>query len=305
MAVRGVTIGFIGLGVMGQPMAANLAAAGADLVVWNRTPARAVPVGEAGARVANTVDDVFRSADPVLLMLADGVAVDAVLRRGTPQFADLVAGRTLVHMGTTSPEYSAALAADVRQAGGAYVEAPVSGSRTPAEEGTLVAMLAGDPTDVAAVRPLLAPICAAAFECGPVPDGLLMKLAVNLYLITMVTGLAEAFHFAAREGLDLDRFRAVLDAGPMASNVSRIKLQKLVANDLTVQAAAADVLKNNELVAAAARAAGIASPVLDVCHSLFAEANEQGHAGEDMVAVVRAIERRTADTAAASIARAG
>jgi 3-hydroxyisobutyrate dehydrogenase len=121
-----------------------------------------------------------------------------------------------------------------------------------------------------------------------------MKLAVNLYLITMVTGLAEAAHFADRSGLDLEQFAAVLDAGPMASSVSRAKIAKLVGRDFVVQAAAADVLKNNQLVAAAARGAEIASPLLDACHALFRETVEQGHGGLDMAAVVHAIECRSA-----------
>jgi 3-hydroxyisobutyrate dehydrogenase len=196
-------------------------------------------------------------------------------------------------MGTTAPEYSAALAADVTAAGGRYVEAPVSGSRIPAEKGELVAMLAGDPDAVAEIRPLLAPMCRETVVCGAVPDALLMKLAVNLYLITMVTGLAEAAHFADRHGLDMERFVAILDAGPMASSVSRIKAGKLLARDFSVQAGVADVLKNNRLVADAARAAGIASPLLDECHSLFGETVARGYGHEDMAAVVRAIEART------------
>jgi 3-hydroxyisobutyrate dehydrogenase len=163
----------------------------------------------------------------------------------------------------------------------------------PAENGELVVMLAGEPTVIDRVRPLLAPMCRHAFECGAVPGALLMKLAVNLYLITMVTGLAEAAHFAERQGLDLARLAAILDAGPMASSVSRIKAQKLVLRDFDVQAAAADVLKNNQLVADAARAAGIASPLLDACHELYAETVELGHAQEDMASVICAIEART------------
>jgi 3-hydroxyisobutyrate dehydrogenase len=91
----------------------------------------------------------------VILMLADGAAMDSVLARGTPEIAARVAGRTVVHMGTTSPEYSRGLEADIGAAGGTYVEAPVSGSRKPAEAGELVAMLAGDPAEVDLVRPVL------------------------------------------------------------------------------------------------------------------------------------------------------
>ncbi|MFI8932655.1 NAD(P)-dependent oxidoreductase [Streptomyces sp. NPDC053474] len=288
-----VDVGFVGLGVMGQPMALRLAGSGAELIVWSRTAAKCEPLRAAGAHVAADPDEVFRKAPVVILMLANGDAIDAVLGRGAPDFAARVADRTVVHMGTTSPEYSQGLAADVRAAGGRYVEAPVSGSRAPAEAGRLVAMLAGEPTDVARVRPLLAPLCHEAFVCGPVPNALVMKLSVNLFLITTVTGLAESFHFAERHGLDTRQFLEVLDAGPMASGVSRMKAPKLLARDFGVQAAALDVLKNNQLVAAAARATGVASPLLDVCHELYADTVALGHGGADMVAVLHAIEART------------
>ncbi|MGW1953230.1 NAD(P)-dependent oxidoreductase [Streptomyces sp. NPDC001920] len=287
-------VGFIGLGVMGRPMALNLARASTPLVVWNRTPAGCEPLRDAGAVVAASPGEVFELAGTVILMLADETALDAVLGRGTPPFAARVAGRTVVHMGTTSPEHSGRLRDDIRDAGGRYVEAPVSGSRIPAEQGQLVAMLAGEAAAVTAVRPLLAPMCREVFDCGGVPGALLMKFAVNLFLITLVTGLTEAFHFADRHGLDQRLLRDVLDAGPMASAVSRVKGPKLVSRDFAVQAAARDVLKNNRLIARAARQAGLASPLLDVCHSLFAETVAQGHGGEDMVAVLRALETRTA-----------
>ncbi|MET7455670.1 NAD(P)-dependent oxidoreductase [Streptomyces sp. NPDC005574] len=295
-------VGFVGLGVMGQPMALNLARAGTPLVVWNRTPARCAPLRAAGAEIADSPAEVFERAGTVILMQADESALDAVLGRGTPDFAARVAGRMVVPMGTTSPEYSASLQTDVRAAGGSYVEAPVSGSRIPAEQGELVAMLAGDDETVAAVRPLLAPMCRQSFTCGPVPDALLTKLSVNLFLITLVTGLAEAFHFADRHGLDRRRFLDVLDAGPMASAVSRVKAPKLLARDFAVQASAADVLNSNRLIAEAARGAGVASPLLDVCHALFGETVARGHGGEDMVAVLHALEARTEGAALHGVA---
>ncbi|MEU9229560.1 NAD(P)-dependent oxidoreductase [Streptomyces massasporeus] len=287
-------VGFIGLGVMGQPMALNLARAGTPLVVWNRTPERCEPLRAAGAEVAASAADVFRRASTVFLMLADETSVDAVLGRGTPDFAPRVARHTVVHMGTTSAEYSCGLQENVRAAGGRYVEAPVSGSRVPAERGELVGMLAGDDDAVATVRPLLAPLCRETFGCGAVPGALLLKFSVNLFLIAVVTGLAEAFHFAERHGLDQRLFRDVLDAGPMASAVSRVKAPKLLERDFSVQAAAADVLKNNRLIAEAARKADLASPLLDVCHALYDETVRRGHGGEDMVAVLHALEARTA-----------
>ncbi len=285
-------MGFLGLGLMGQPMALNLARAGTPLVVWNRTTTRTEPLRAAGATVASSPAEVLGQASVVLLMLADGAAVDAALGRGTPRFA-VTAGRTVVHMGTTSPEYSRGLAADLAAVGAGYVEAPVSGSRGPAEAGRLVAMLAGAPAAVEAVRPLLAPMCHEVVVCGPVPRALLMKLSVNLFLITLVTGLAEAAHFAERHGLDRQQLLAVLDAGPMASTVSRVKGRKLVDRDFATQAAAADVLENNRLIAAAARERRLATPLLDVCHALYAETVRGGHGRADMAAVLHAIENRT------------
>jgi 3-hydroxyisobutyrate dehydrogenase len=279
-------------------MAVNLARAGTPLVVWNRTPGRSEALRSAGAEAAGSPAEVFARAGTVILMLADEDAVDAVLGRGTPVFAPRVAGRTVVHMGTTSAEYSAGLQDAVRAAGGRYVEAPVSGSRIPAEQGELVGMTAGDEDAVAAVRPLLTAMCRETFDCGAVPGALLMKFSVNLFLITLVTGLAEAFHFADRHGLDQRLLRDVLDAGPMASAVSRVKGPKLLTRDFTVQAAATNVLENNRLIAEAARKAGLASPLLDACHALYGEAVAQGHGDEDMVAVLHALETRTDGTPA-------
>jgi 3-hydroxyisobutyrate dehydrogenase len=139
----------------------------------------------------------------------------------------------------------------------------------------------------------LAPMCRETIDCGAVPNALLLKLSINLFLITMVAGLAEAVHFADRQGLDLHRFLAVHASGPMASAVSRIKADMLVRRDFTVQAAVADVLVNNRLVADAARSARIATPLLDAAHALFQESVDLGLGAQDMAAVIAAIEART------------
>lgn len=286
-------IGFIGLGVMGQPMALNLARAGTPLIVWNRSPDRCASLRAAGATVAMNPAEIFERTRVICLMLVDGDAIDAVLGRGTSQFSANVAHHTIVQMGTTSPDYSRALEADVRDAGGIYVEAPVSGSRKPAEAGQLVAMLAGEDAAIESVRPLLAPMCRQTMVCGPVPNGLLMKLAVNLFLMTTVTGLAEAVHFAERHGLDLQQFRAIVDAGQMSSDTSRVKMLKLVTRDFDVQGSISNAQKVNRLIAQAARETGVASPLLDVCYALFDEALALGDGQSDIAAVVHALEART------------
>jgi 3-hydroxyisobutyrate dehydrogenase len=283
-----MTVGFLGLGVMGRPMATNLLKAGVSLVSWTRS---GVPLE--GAESARSVAEVFEKAETVLMMLANGDVIDEVLGRGSEEFGRLVRDHTLVHMGTTSPEYSAGLERAIADAGGRYVEAPVSGSRGPAENAQLVAMVAGAEGDRERVRALIAPMCRQAVDCGPVPNGLLMKLAVNTFLISMVAGLAESFHFAEGHGLDTALLRDVLAAGPMASFVSRGKADMLVAGEFPVQAAIADVHYNSRLVTGAARQRGLASPLLDVCEALFGETDGLGYGKADMAAVVSAITART------------
>jgi 3-hydroxyisobutyrate dehydrogenase len=285
-----MVVGFLGLGVMGRPMAANLAKAGIEPVVWTRSPETAAPPG--AIRAANPAA-VFAQADVVLMMLANAEAIDGVLERGSDAFARYVAGRTVVHMGTTAPEYSAELGRAVHEAGGRYVEAPVSGSRGPAEAGQLVAMVAGVDDDKERVRPLLAAMCRETVDCGAVSGALLMKLAVNTFLISMVTGLAEAFHFAEGHGLDPHTLQAVLDAGPMASVVSRGKAGKLTDGDFEVQASIRDVHYNNRLIVEAAARRGLAAPLLAACSGLYAETEALGHGAADMAAVIQAMRQRT------------
>ncbi|MCS5497752.1 NAD(P)-dependent oxidoreductase [Cnuibacter physcomitrellae] len=286
------TVGFIGLGIMGVPMATNLVRAGFDVVVWARSPSAVDELVAEGARAVDDVAGVFEAASTVVLMLRDEPAVDAVLARGTDAFADLVSGRTVVQMGTFTTAFSRALADEVGAAGGRYVEAPVSGSRGPARDRTLVAMLAGDPDAVAEVEHVVAAMCAQTFRCGAIPAALSMKLAVNTFLITMVTGLAETFHFAARSGIDLDVLREVLAAGPMASVVSRGKAQKLTDRDLSAQAAVTDVLKNARLAEDAARAAGSSHPLMTASRELYEEAAAAGLGHLDMIAVIAALDER-------------
>jgi 3-hydroxyisobutyrate dehydrogenase len=288
-------IGFIGLGTMGQLMALNLVKAGESLTVWNRSAGKCEPLRAAGARVAPDAAAVFSETGTVILMLADDAAVDAVLARGTADFAARAGGHTIIHMGTVSPAYSQGIEADIRAAGGRYVEAPVSGSRKPAEAGQLVAMLAGELAAVEAARPLLAPLCHQTVPCGAVPNALLMKLATNAFLLPMIAALAEAFHLADRFGLDRRQFASVIGGGQLASPISRIKAQKLASGDFAVQAAVSDALKNNRLATEAARAAKTASPLLDLAEELYAETLAMGLGQADLVAVERAIEARTGD----------
>ncbi len=282
-------IGFLGLGVMGTPMAAHLARAGYEVCGWSRSDRNHAAARAAGINVCEAVDEVFAVCDTLILMLANDDAIDSVLDRNTPAFPARVKGRLVINMGTSSAAYSQTLGEQIRAAGGRYVEAPVSGSRVQAESAQLVIMLAGDAADVAEASHLLAPLGRQCVACGQVPAALRMKLAVNLYLITLVTALGEAVHFAEVHGIALERFAEVLNAGPMASEVSRIKLDKMIQQDFTVQASITDVLKNSGLVAGAAHEAGMQAPLIDASDALFARAQRLGLGGLDMAAVLQAI----------------
>ncbi|WMJ69268.1 NAD(P)-dependent oxidoreductase [Stenotrophomonas sp. 24(2023)] len=287
-------IGFIGLGVMGTPMAIQLAKAGNAVLAWSRSSHNDAAVQAAGVRIAGSLDTVFEQCTTVVLMLANDAAIDSVLGRQSPAFAPRVRGRRLVNMGTSSATYALALAREVDANGGRYVEAPVSGSRVQAENAQLVILLAGAADDIAQVTPLLAPLGRQCVACGEVPAALRMKLSVNLYLITLVTGLAEAAHLAESQGIALERFAEVLNAGPMASDVSRIKLDKMVRGDYAVQASIADVFKNSQLVAGAAREAGMQAPLIAASDALFARTLAMGLGGQDMAAVLEAVRARWA-----------
>lgn len=283
-----MNVGFVGIGQMGKPMARNLLRAGIAVTVWNRSPEKCEALVEIGAERATSLQDLFKHNTTVMLMLLNSQVIDAVLRRRTPGFAALVYGKRIVQLGTTSPAYSKELELDILAAGGTYVEAPVSGSRQPAEDGQLVGMVAGHADAVAPVLPLLRPLCTRVFECGPVPGALRMKLAANHYLIGMVTVLAEAANAARGANVDLHTLRQVLDAGPMASTISRAKLEKLVARDFSPQAAIRDVSTIADLVLAQCEESSQNTPLIRQCASLYRQALAAGHGEEDMAAVVHA-----------------
>lgn len=283
-------VGFAGLGLMGRPMAANLLRANMSLCVHNRSPAPCEALAAAGAEVADSASSLFARCDAVILMLPDDDVTDAVLERGGPEFASRLAGRLIINMGTHSPDYSRALGRDIAEAGGRFVEAPVSGSRGPAEAGELVAMVAGAPDAVADARPLIAPMCRELIEVGEVPRATAMKLAVNLYLISSVTALAEATRLATASGLDLDQFARVITTGPLGSSVATAKLDKMVRRDFAPQAAVRDVVKNARLVASAAEDVGSEAPLLRESLSRFEAVASNGGGAFDMAAILMSYE---------------
>lgn len=267
-------------------MARNIVSSGTPLLVWNRSEDKVKLLVDEGAKAASSPEEVFENSSVIFLMLRNGDIIDNILHRSTEKFEALLQGRTLVHLGTTSPEYSAALERDVHNAGGQYAEVPVSGSRDPAEAGALVGMMAGNEDTLASIKPLIEKMCSATIPCGDVPKATLMKLAVNTFLAGQVTALMEATNLAARGGLDLNTFSAVLWDGPISSDLMRMKLPKLINKDYSPQASLLNALDNLNLIKSAAESVSASIPIIDVCRELFTECSKMGYLDEDMSAVI-------------------
>lgn len=279
-------IGLIGLGQMGAPIASRLLAAGHELTVWNRSPAAADFAGTLGARVERSVAELFMSSDAILLVLANAEAADRVLGHESSGLAVTVKDRLVIQLGTTLPMHSQLLAKAIADNGGRYVEAPVSGSRVPAEQGRLIAMLgASCERDFAEAESILSCLTAKTVRVGRPPRAMQMKLAVNALLVPLVTALSEAWRLAEALDLDLETFARILNHGPMASDVSRMKIGKLLAQDWTAQASIRDVLMNAQLIMEVAGTAGTRTHLVAACEVLLKRAQEAGLGALDMVAV--------------------
>jgi 3-hydroxyisobutyrate dehydrogenase len=286
MPTEGVRLGFIGLGRMGLPMATRLMAAGHKLSVWNRSTRPLELAASQGASVAFNLAELFDVSDVILISLSNEIAIDLVLGRIDDRMQISLNKQTIIQLGTTSPSYSRQLEAAIRANGGQFIEAPVSGSRRPAEDGELVGLIgAANEADYRLAETLLHPLTTKTYRCGEVGEAMSLKLAVNSFLISMVLGLAEAWSFADRLGIDLALFRDVLDAGPMASAVSRSKLEKLCGNQLTAEASIADVLMNAGLISKLAQKVDFPLVLGMQCEKLLDRAVVSGLGEEDMIAV--------------------
>jgi 3-hydroxyisobutyrate dehydrogenase-like beta-hydroxyacid dehydrogenase len=266
---------------MGTPMALNLARK-FPLTVWNRTQSKCAPLREAGAGIAKTPTSVLEESDVIFTMLFNEAAYKVVLDQ---DFRAALRGKTIVNTSSVSVDFSKYFADQVHKSGGSFIEMPVSGSRVPAEHGQLVGMLAGDKSVAQRIDHLLKPITKRAVYCGDVGMGLRTKYAANLYLITMTAGLAESMHLARAQGLDVNAFGEVLDASPMASAYSTLKVAKMIKEDWSAQAAINDCYNLTELIQSAAAESRAETPLMTVCSTLYRQAIQNGIGDEDMIAV--------------------
>ena len=224
-------LAFLGLGIMGRPMALNLIRAGHDLVVWNRTAARCAPLVEAGARQAGSAREAAAAADIAFVMVSDPAAARAVALDPDGAVAGLAAGAGYVDMSTVDAATSREIGAAVAAAGARFLEAPVSGTRGPAEQGTLVILAAGDRGLYDEAGPALDALGKKRVFLGETGQGARMKLVVNMVMGGMLAAFSEGLALAGRAALTADQLLDVLAAGALANPMFAVKGPLMAAGD--------------------------------------------------------------------------
>ncbi len=274
---------------MGGPMARNLKKAGHDVMVFNRTPERCEGLRSLGVAVGQTVDEVFSRSEVIIIMVSTQHDVDQVLGRdASGAIRAPVEGKSVVLMATVAPSYSEGLGASLSQRGARYVEAPVSGSKQPAEAAELVILAsAKDEKSIDEVQPLFDAIGKKTVRCGPLPTAMRMKLANQLLLISWFEAISEATYFAKGIGLDVPTFLEMVAAGPLANGVFRSKVTKLTNEDFAQEAPIRHVAKDIGLVCDEALERGLKLPVATTNRELFTRAVRAGQSQDDVIGILK------------------
>jgi 3-hydroxyisobutyrate dehydrogenase-like beta-hydroxyacid dehydrogenase len=289
MSDTSTATGFIGLGLMGGPMAANVARAGFPLTVWNRTPSKAEPVRELGARVASDAAGVAAASDVLITMVSDDAALEDLFFGAGAVAAALRPGAVVVDMSTTSPACMESLASRLAERDVRLVDAPVFGSTEPATTGDLWAVVGADADDLVRVRPQLDAMCGTVFHLGPVGAGSLMKVSGNLVVTGMIALLAESLTLGTRGGLDPRAMLDVLDAIDFTSPVWKGKGSLVVEEDYAPRFPLRHALKDVRLARSVAATHGLDLRVVAGAEEEYAAAVGSGHQDEDVMAVVHAV----------------
>lgn len=284
------SLAFLGLGSMGQPMAARLLGARYPLTVWNRTESRADALVDRGARRADTPADAARDAALVLLMLADPSAVERVLLGQDGVLRGARPGAVVVDCSTVGPEDARTFARSCEGAGVRYVESPVLGSLRQAEQGTLVALAAGDPAAIDEAEPVLRTLAKQVVRAGRQGEGSALKLVMNLLIGGITELLAESVTLSRRAGLSDDVLRETLLGSVLASPFVGYKAPQLLDGDFTPLFSTALMLKDLNLLLHLARDLGVTLPATLTVRDLYARAAASGHASEDFASVVQVLD---------------
>ena len=271
---------------MGAGMARSLLHEGFAVRVWNRSPEKARPLADDGAVVASSPGEAVKGADVVLSMLFDVDAVLDVLRQAA---AELKPDAVVLQSSTVGAKGMAAVATLAEELHLRVLDAPVLGTKQPAEQGKLVVLASGDSALRLAVAPVFEAIGSRTVWAGDeLGQASALKLACNAWVATITAGTAQSLALATSAGLDPQLVLDAIQGGPTDTPYMHVKGKAMIEKNYDVSFALDGVRKDLDLMSAAASESGVNSALLDALRSTFASASEQGHGDDDMASVISA-----------------
>ena len=282
-------VGFVGLGTMGGPMAANVARAGFTVSAWNRTAGRARELAELGVTLEASPSAVAAASEVIVTIVSDTPDVEAVLFGDDGIAAGITPGSVVVDMSTISPSATRDFAARLAEQGVAMLDAPVSGGSEGAKKGTLSIFVGGEAGDLERVRPVLAAMGTTITHVGPIGAGQATKAVNQVIIAGAYLGVAEGIVLAIKAGLDVERTVAALSGGAAQSWVLANRSGRMLANDYPLGFKVSLHRKDLGIALQLARETGAALPVSALCEQIEAGLIGAGHGDDDMSAVARAI----------------
>jgi 2-hydroxy-3-oxopropionate reductase len=289
-------IAFIGLGIMGSPMAVHLAKAGHQVAGYNRTPEKAAPLVDAGGRAAESISDAVRDAEVVCVMVPDSPDVADVLTGEGGVFENAKPGTLVIDFSSIRPDVTTQLAEQAGAKGFRLVDAPVSGGEAGAVNAALSIMVGGEADDFEAAKPFLDVVGKTVVHVGPSGAGQTVKAANQLIVAANIEALAEALVFLEAYGVDTTAALEVLGGGLAGSKVLDQKKQKMLDRSFEPGFRIALHHKDLGIVTAAAREAGVVVPLGGLVAQLMASALANGDGGLDHSGLLRGVERLSGRT---------
>ena len=282
------TVAVLGTGIMGSGMARNLLAAGMEVRVWNRSREKAEPLGEDGATVVDTPAESTDGADFVLTMLADADVTEEVAGEDGV-LSGLANGGVWLQTATVGAAGNERLAKMAEDQGVPYVDAPVLGTRQPAEQGQLVVLSSGPEKVREKCEPVFEAIGAKILWLGEAGAGSRLKLVMNNWIVGLLGVLAETISLARATGVDPESFLETIEGGPLGMPYAQMKGQMMIEEDFPTSFSAKLARKDTGLVLEAANAEGFHMALAEAVAARFDQAIQAGHGDEDMAAIFEAI----------------
>lgn len=278
-----MVVAVLGTGIMGAPMARNLAAASlGEVRAWNRSAAQAQALAGDGVVVATSPAEAVEGADAVVVMLADGDAVRAVLAAALPAMAT---DAVLVQTSTVGLDATEAIALETREHGVAFVDAPVLGTRQPAEAGELVVLASGPEKALDRAAAIFDVIGKATIRLGEAGAGSRLKLVLNAWIVSLTESLAETLALAHSLDIEPAQFLETIAGGPLDAGYAQLKGKAMAERAFTPASFGLSLaLKDARLVLAAAARSELALPVVEAVAAQMERAEADGHGAEDMAA---------------------